>query len=118
VICYHGKKCACYWGHEGNKPGECPEIDENVKAHETKHFNDINEQECKSCGMTRPYFTKPGDNDDVECAHRAASYKDLMDKARKAKQPCATRMILIAFGLANWLDDHCPDWEKDKEKPK
>lgn len=118
VICYHGKKCACYWGHEGNKPGECPDIDATVKAHETKHFTDINEKQCKQCEMTRPQFAESGDNDASECKHRAESYKDLMEKATKAGQPCQTRMIFIAWGLADWLDDHCPGWDKDTDKPK
>jgi RHS repeat-associated protein len=50
VACYHGKACGCMVpdNDTGFYPGECPEIDAIVQAHEDAHVPNI---KCHKCGF-------------------------------------------------------------------
>jgi RHS repeat-associated protein len=116
VVCDGELKCACAFGfREGNiKPGDCPELDEIEKRHETKHFGEI---ECdKNKGMDRPGFkVLPNESypqavarrDRSECALRKQSNAEMKAAMAKAASKCRSAMQSLIEQNELWISTTC-----------
>lgn len=108
VICFRGVKCACVFGVPLLfAPGDCPKVDEIIKSHERKHFDDVN---CGGgCDLSRPRF-KPFVNPiETECHHRRQSLKELQELLDDPMTEAFCKIVIrrLGGGLQTWVDANC-----------
>ena len=115
VICYNSVKCACLLPFPaiGYKPGECKEIDDVIKEHETGHLpNTV----CNKCGL---YDAPPApglDEEDEECQKRTKTVEQLKALNGKLNAKCAAVAEAIITGLGEWVSQHCDNGHKKHSK--
>ena len=108
VICFMGVKCACVFGERFLfSPGDCPKVDEIIKSHERKHFDDVN---CGGgCELFRPKYIPSVNPIETECRHRRQSLKELQALLddRTTEQFCKIVIRRLGGGLQAWVDANC-----------
>jgi len=105
VICDGNRKCPCFFGLPGAKPGDCPGLEKIVKDHEKEHFGDV---DCDSKkGLHRPPFKLGVDQTASECSHRKQSIKDLDAAILGASGQCKKAMEDAKNGLQSWVSANC-----------
>jgi hypothetical protein len=105
VICDHGAKCPCVFDVSPLKRGQCPDLDADILAHETKHMPG---GDCPS--DPAPSRLKPRDPKNLtkeECEHRKASVKNLESIIPKSKGDCKTGIQTIHDRIDTWVKANC-----------
>ena len=110
VVCDGERKCPCFFKLDYQpagpliQPGECPELDKIVIAHETKH---IPQTTCKGCkGICRaPWDESHGEKD--ECGPRRDTIRDLEAAMPKASGKCKTAMGLLKVDEETFVATKC-----------
>jgi RHS repeat-associated protein len=100
VVCCKGIKCPCSFGVAPARRGECPDIDQIIVDHETKHMD---ESHCPSQKMCAPAHVKPPvSTAAVECTHRRESLTQLF-KLRAQGNVCSQSAATATAGLIAYL---------------
>jgi len=112
VICFNGTKCACTFPVEIDRiplnPGDCPDIDDIIKEHETKHFPEV---DCIGCELHRPARRKSISWEDSECGPMRDSIEQLKKLRLKKGLPLKCQLVIDGYvgELEKQVRDNCPE---------
>lgn len=105
VVCEGTTKCACVFDVPPLTRGQCPDFDEVVFKHESRH---VSEGDCPdSPGLSRLGPKDPSTLTATECKHRKESIKEIDDALPKAAGACKTGMTTIRGRLDTWVKANC-----------
>ena len=107
VDCDGAKKCACVFDVPPLKRGQCPDFDQVVLNHESKHVTDNNSDCDPTKGLHRAKVRDVSKLVQTECKHRKASIAEIDVLIPKAKGDCKTGMESIRAILDTWVKANC-----------
>jgi hypothetical protein len=106
VICDHGAKCPCVFDVPPLKRGQCPDLDADILAHETKHMSGGDCPSDPAPSRLKP--RNPANLTKEECVHRKASVANLAKLIPKQKDDtCKTSMQTIHDRIDAWCKANC-----------
>ena len=109
VACYDGQKCPCVFGVPGIAPGDCPEIDKDIREHEEKHIPEVICQGSK-CNVSQAVFPTQGDQIKKECPHRRDSRENLIAAYPNATPSCKDKIKFMVKLMENFLSANCHEF--------
>jgi hypothetical protein len=107
VVCDGSTKCACAFDVPPLKRGQCPDFDQVVINHESKHVKENNSECDPKGGLHRAKVKDESKLVERECEHRKASIKEIDALLPKAEGDCKTGMKSIRDLLDTWVKATC-----------